>query len=236
MPAASSHEESFRVLRANLSVVVADLERSTVLITSALAGEGKTATSVNLARTLAQSGRRVVLLDLDLRHPDVHRWFGLANEVGVSDVLLDQRPLEDCLQFVDLGTPSGSARRGLYVLATGRPVPDPAEVLGTKRMSALLDALALQADVVIIDTPPVLLVADTLVVGPMVGGAVLVTEARRTPVEAVQRTKDALTRNKTRLLGVVVNKYAPRASEEMGYGYGQTTGVDGGPDGSAVRP
>jgi capsular exopolysaccharide synthesis family protein len=227
--AGSSQDEAFRVLRANLGVVLSDLERSTVLVTSAYAGEGKSSTSVNLSRALAQGGRRVILVDLDLRHPDDHRWFGLPNEIGVSDVLVDQRPVEDCLQFVELGAGEGSAKRGMYLLTTGRPVPDPTEILGTKRMAMLLDALALQADVVIIDTPPVLLVADTLVVGPMVGGAVLVAEARRTPVEAVQRAKDALTRNKTRLLGVVVNKYTARGSEQLGYGY-PYSGDDGAGD------
>lgn len=234
MPSSPSQDEAFRVLRTNLGVAIADLERPTVLVTSAIAGEGKTSTCSNLARVFAQSGRRVVLVDLDLRHPDIHRWFGLPNELGVTDVLVNQRPIEDCLQYIEIAAPQGSNKRALYILTTGPAVSDPAELLGTKRTALLLDALAMQADIVLIDTPPVLLVADTLVIGGMAGGAVLVTEARRTPVEAVHRAKDALTRNKTRLLGVVVNKYEPGRSEEMGYGYGYYGTADG-PDRDEVQ-
>ena len=210
-------EEAYRVLRSNLIVALSELERPTVLITSSDANEGKTSTAVNLSYSLALAGRRVVLVDLDLRHPDIHRWVGLDNTVGVSDVLLDRQPVDACLQYVELQR-DPRRPRGLYVMAAGPQVPDPAELLGSRRTAGLLTALAAEADIVLIDTPPVLLVADTLVIGRMTAGAVLVVEAGRTPVVAVEHAKDALTRNQTRILGVVLNKFNAKDSPEAGYG------------------
>jgi capsular exopolysaccharide synthesis family protein len=209
-------EESFRILRSNIEIALADLEPAIALVTSANAGEGKTWVAVGLARSLASTGRRVVLVDLDFRRPGVHGVVGAHNERGVSDVLLDRHKVDDCLQFVELDGRPG-ANRGLYVLPTGPPVSEPTELLGTRRTAQILDALAQQADIVLVDTPPVLPVADTLVIGRMAAGAVLVVEAHKTSVHAVQRTMEMLTRNQTRLLGVVVNK---SAGDEAEYGYG----------------
>jgi capsular exopolysaccharide synthesis family protein len=225
----ASPGEAFRILRSNLAVAMSDLERPTVIVTSADAGEGKTATTVNLARSLVAAGQRVVLVDLDLRHPDVHHWFGLPNDVGVADVLLDRRPLNECLQYVEIFTGDGGPGRPLYVLPTGEKVDNPAELLGAGRTARMLDALAPQADIVLIDTPPVLLVADTLEIGRMVAGALLVVEAKRTPIPAVQQAKDALIRNQTRLLGLVLNKFVARDAAGEAYGYGAGYGYGYGP-------
>lgn len=228
-PGPEVRDEAFRVLRSNLTVAVADLERPSVLVTSAYAGEGKTTTTVNLARSLALAGRRVVLVDLDLRHPDAHHWFGAHNEFGVTEVLLDERRLDDALQFVEIAAGGG----GLYLLSPGRSVSNPTELLSSRRTALLLDGLVHQADVVLIDTPPVLAVADTLVLGRLVGGAVLVAEMRRTPVVALQRAKDALIRNQTRLLGLVLNKFQSKQATDLdvAYGYGYGYGDEG--DGAA---
>jgi capsular exopolysaccharide synthesis family protein len=218
--------EAYRVLRSNLAVSLSDLERPTVIVTSARAGEGKTATTVNLATSMAMAGRRVVLVDLDLRHADLHRWLGCHNEFGVSDAILDQRSPTECLQYVEVGEGPTGGPRGLYFLATGRSVADPAELLGTQRTSQLLHALVGEADVVLIDTPPVLLVADTLVIGRMVAGAVLVVEAGRTPAGLANQAKDSLIRNQTRLLGVVLNKFQAKDAPDFGYGYGYGYGYE----------
>jgi capsular exopolysaccharide synthesis family protein len=217
----TAHAEAWRILRSNLSIALFDLDRPSVLVTSARAGEGKTSTTVNLARTLAVAGHRVVLVDLDLRHPDAHHWLGAQNVAGVTDVLTRRRSLGECLQFVPLGENDEGSEGGLYFLPTGSTVSNPAELLSSPRTPALLEALTNQADVVLVDAPPVLPVADTLVIGRMVGGAVLVVETRKTPLGAVQQAKDALTRSQTRLLGVVVNKLQPKdARSDQGYGYG----------------
>jgi receptor protein-tyrosine kinase len=233
--------EAFRVLRSNLLVSIAELDNPIVIVTSAYAREGKTSTAVNLAESLAAAGPRVVLVDMDLRSPDSHRLLGAHNEVGVSDVLLGRRTLDQCLQYVELPATEDTAPAAMYFLATGPQVANPTELLATPRSGQLLEWLAEQADIVLLDTPPVLPVADTLVIGRLAAGAVLVVEARNTPAPAVRRAKDALTRNQTRLLGVVLNKFQPKyaaygyGDTYSGYGYGFGYGVGYGASPSATR-
>ncbi len=211
-------DEAFRVLRSNLLVATSELDNPIVVVTSAQPGEGKTSTCVSLARSLAMAGPRVVLVDLDLRKPDAHHRIGADNVPGCADVLLDQRRLEECLQFFEPPADAPTAK-GLYFLPAGEGATDPTELLGSPRAARMLEALARQADIVLLDTPPVLPVADTLVVGRHAAGAVLVVEAHVTPTPAVLRAKDALIRNQTRLLGVVLNKHESRGGD-YGYGYG----------------
>jgi receptor protein-tyrosine kinase len=212
-------EEAFRVARSNLLVALQELERPTVIFTSAQPGEGKTMTCVHMAASLAMAGQRVVLIDVDMRNPGAHRMLRTTNEVGLADVLVDRKSLDEALQFVELGENARREPVGLYFLAAGTNIVSPTELLATPRMPRLLDSLARQADIVLLDCPPILPVADTLVIGRMAAGAVLVVEARRTPVEAVQSAKDALIRNQTRLLGIILNK--TRSSDQtIRYGYG----------------
>lgn len=221
----AAHAESFRLLRTNLDVSLADIDHPSIIVTSANAGEGKTSTTVDLARSLAMAGRRVVLVDLDLRHPDTHNLLEVSNDVGVCEVLRETHTLADCLQFVPVLSQSRTKADGLYFLPTGRQVPDPAELLDGVRTGALIDTLARQADLVLIDTPPILPVADTLIIGRRVSGAIVVVETRRTAVGAVEQAKSALNRNETAIFGVVINKLQPRdARHASGYGYGYTYG------------
>jgi capsular exopolysaccharide synthesis family protein len=213
-------------VRSNLLITLGDLERPTVLVTSAVEGEGKTATCAGLARSLAEAGQRVVVVDLDLRHPDLHRWLRGHNEFGVTDILLGDRKLEDSLQQIPVGHAPGRAPRSLYLLPTGPRVTNPAELLASRRTAQLLASLSSQADVVLIDTPPVLPVADTLVIGRITAGAILVVESGRTPTPTVERAKAALTRSQTRILGVVLNKQQSKDAE-YGYGYGYGEIPDG---------
>jgi len=202
-------DEAFRLLRSNIAIALADLERPTVIVTSAESGEGKTMTCVNLAVSFAVAGQRVVLVDLDLRDAGTHRLIGAHNEFGMTDILLGQRGLDDCLQRVEFSDPA-TKLRALYFLAAGSRVSNPTELLSMGSTARVLDALGHQADLVLLDTSPVLSVADTLVIGRTVGGAILVVEARKTPITAVEKAKDLLIRNQTRLLGVILNKFHER--------------------------
>jgi capsular exopolysaccharide synthesis family protein len=192
-----------------------------VIVTSSNPGEGKTVLSAKLALSFADAAKRVVLVDLDFRNASTHRMLNTHNEYGATDVLLGRRKLQDSIQHIQLqSSPEGSAK-SLYFLGTGPPVPNPTELLGSARTGRLLESLSVQADLVLLDTPPVLPVADTLVVGRMASGALLVVETRTTPYGAVQKAKDLLIRNQTRLLGVVLNKFQARdADTSYGYGYG----------------
>lgn len=209
-------DEAFRVLRSNVLVALSDLANPVVVITSAQAGEGKTTACAGLAASLASIGQRIVVVDFDLRQPALHRYFGAHNEFGVTSFLLDRTPLTDCLQYVEMAD-ADEGGKGLYLLATGPPVNNPTELLTADRTRRLLVALSAQADVVLVDSPPVLPIADTLEIGRMAAGALLVVEARRTEIGPAQRAKDALIQNQTRMLGIIVNK-VPK--DEISYGYG----------------
>jgi capsular exopolysaccharide synthesis family protein len=214
----ASRREALRILRTNVLVATSDDRRPVLLVTSAHPEEGKTSTCTELAVSLARDGHRVVLVDADLRHPAAHRWIGGKNDHGLSDVLRQRKPLRQCLQYVEVG--KGAERAGLYFLATGPASATPSELLGTDRMKATLQALSKEADFVLIDTPPVLPVADTLVIGHLVTGAILVVASRSTPAPSVIKARDSLTRNQTRMLGVVVNKLdAEDLADDYGYGF-----------------
>jgi capsular exopolysaccharide synthesis family protein len=215
--------ESFRVLCSNVTAVLAELEQPTVVITSSKPEEGKTVTAAKLAAVFAARGQRVVIVDLDLRNPGVHLALGITNQVGVTDVLRGHRKLGDCLQYVRLPQSEGFDERGLFVVTGGPFVPEPNELLNLPRAERMLASLANQADVVLIDSPPVLAVADTLTIAGMAGAAVVVVDTRRTNADSLQRTKDLLDRNGTRIIGMVLNQvHANDASVSAaeGYGYG----------------
>ena len=214
-------EEAYRVVRSNLLVTLADYSQPRIIVTSAHAGEGKTVTCTNLALSFARAGQRVILVDFDLRHPDAHRLVGAHNNFGVSDLLLGKRTLEDCMQYLELPGLDAQSAQGVYFIGTGPQVRNPTELLGLARTSRMLDELAKQADLIMIDAPPVLPVADMLVIGRIVTGVILVVEARRTTVTEITKTKDLLTRNQTRILGMVLNKHRQRdGGYGEAYGYG----------------
>lgn len=218
-----SHDEAFRTLRSNVLVATSDLPNPSVIVTSAVPGEGKTSTCAALAESIAASGPMVVAVDLDLRRPDLHTRFGVENTRGVSDVLSGRATVADCLVRVGL-TGDGAAvdateadrgypgRGALFVLPAGSPVSHPAELLGGPRTAQVLEALGEHADFVLIDTPPVLPVADALGIGRLVSGALLVVETGRVPLPAVQRAKAELTRNQIRVLGMVLNRFEDQGS------------------------
>jgi non-specific protein-tyrosine kinase len=212
-----TRDEAFRLLRSSVLLALADLERPTVAVTSAVPGEGKTTVCVNLARSLALAGKRVVLADLDIRTPRVHLRLGCPNDVGIVDVLLDRCSVTDALQYVEVEGSTPANQAGMYFLPRGSASEQPTELLGSSRLARLLATLADQADIVLVDTAPVLPVADTLVIGRYVSGAILVVEERATQVPTVERAKASLIRNQTRLLGVVLNRSEDR---QFGYEYG----------------
>jgi Mrp family chromosome partitioning ATPase/capsular polysaccharide biosynthesis protein len=221
-----SSAEAFRLLRANLDFVLLDHPARTILITSALEGEGKTTTAANLGVTLAKAGRRVALVDLDLRRPALRRFFGLRpDNPGLTDVALGHATLAEALQPVDLDVKPGDRSPGdernhgrlqgvLEVLAAGRIPPDPAEFIETSSLGRVLEDLREQFDMVLIDSPPVLAVGDALMLSARVDGVLLVARLavlRRPVLRELQR---AIEMSPTHLLGFVLA--APEAEERPG--------------------
>ncbi|WP_332666025.1 polysaccharide biosynthesis tyrosine autokinase [Aeromicrobium sp.] len=203
--------EAFRVLRTNLQFVDLDAKRRMLVISSAVPDEGKTVTATNLAITLAQTGRRVLLMDCDFRKPRVARLLGLENAVGLLTVLVGRASLSECIQ---------QHASGVDFLATGPLPPNPAEVLETQTMREVLEKVREQYDVVIIDAPPLLPVADPAIVATMADGVLLVTRYGKTSRDFVQQAVGRLDAVGARVVGVVLNMSPRRAISGYGYGYG----------------
>ncbi len=208
----STRSESFRTLRTNLQFVDIDRPPRTVVITSAVAGEGKSTTACNLAITLAQAGIRVALVESDLRRPKIAEYLGVEGSVGLTSVLIGRASLDDALQTW--------GRCGLAVLASGPIPPNPSELLGSGHMVALLRQLQQRFDVVIIDAPPLLPVTDAAVLSRICDGAVLVVRYGKTRREQLERTAQALHTVDARILGTVMNMAPTKGPDAYAYGYG----------------
>lgn len=203
--------EAMRQLRTNLRYVDVDGETRTIVITSPNAGEGKSTIASNLARVLAASGQPTVLVDADLRRPMQARIFHIDQEVGLTQVLAGEVNLDEALVPTD--------RKLLKVLPAGRIPPNPSELLGSKRMAAVLKALS--ADhLVLIDAPPLLPVTDAGLLTAGTDGALLVLRVGKTFKEQVRMSSKVLERVSGRLLGTVMNMANPREMGSVMYGYG----------------
>lgn len=201
--------EEYRTLRTNLRYAGIENPGGTLLITSANPGEGKTTTAANLAIAMAQAGKRVVLLDADLRRPGVYRIFDLENENGLTSLFLDQPVLlEDVLQSTSV--------EGLKILTSGEPPPNPAEMLDSRRMNEILQMLRQQFDMVIVDSPPALVVADASILASRCSGALLVVDSGRTRTETARKVVETLKRSQVQVLGVALNRIGGRG---RGYYY-----------------
>lgn len=189
--------EAYRSLRTNIQFYNVGERMRRLLVTSAGPNEGKSTTSSNLAITFAQTGNQVILLDADLRRPFLHRVFQVSNLVGLTNVMVGESTLEEAIRPTEVP--------GLSVLTSGPIPPNPAEMLGSARMKEVLDQLSALADVVIIDSPPIIAVTDASVLAPQVDGVVLVAGAGLVNREMAQRAKAQLEAVGARILGVVLN-------------------------------
>ncbi len=195
----SAIAESYRVLRTNVGFASVDRPSHLVLVTSALAGEGKTAVASNLGVAFAQDGRTTILVDADLRRPGVHQVFRVPGAPGLTNLLLDHR-LDPTNLLV------ASEQPGLRILPMGEVPPNPAELVGSNRMVAILESLRSMADVVIIDSPPVHLVTDASLLAKHADGTIIVVDSGSTPIRALEASVETLQRAGVRILGVVLNR------------------------------
>lgn len=202
--------EAFRTLRTNLEFLDYDRGSRSMVVTSSLAQEGKSVTVANLAVVLAEAGRRVIVIDADLRRPKVARVFGLEDRLGLTDVLIGSVRLEEALQ-------SWGGGANLTVLPAGRVPPNPSELLQSEAMRLLIERLEKTYDVVLIDTPPVVPVSDAAILTRRTRGALLVTAAGKTRSTDLRRAAENLQQVDGTVLGLVLTMVPVRHSAAYGY-------------------
>jgi non-specific protein-tyrosine kinase len=214
----SAASEAFRILRTNLQFSSIDRPLHKVLITSPSPSEGKSFTSANLSVALARTGKRVILVDTDLHRPSQHRLFHQINHSGLTNALLgDHGSLDALLRPTPV--------EGLRLLTTGPLPPNPSELLSTQRMRDILAELSEMADIVLLDSPPVTVVADTASLSTDVDGVIMVLNVRSTTRDSAKRAVAALQQVKARLLGVLLNGVS---NTNTGYHYHYTSGYEKG--------
>ena len=203
----SPASEAYRALRTNIQFSSLEKPVQTLLITGVDAGAGKSTTLANLAVVIAQGGKRVVMVDCDLRRPTLHKLFGLPSEPGLTTAILDS---------TSRVARQSTSVAGLELVASGPLPPNPSELLGSHRLEEILKQLADSADIVLLDAPPIVAVSDAAVLASRVDGVILVVSAGKTKRDMAKRAKSLLEKVNAHILGVVLNN-APR--ERTMYSY-----------------
>lgn len=210
----SSVAEACRVVRTNLLFMSPDKPFQLIMVSSCDPRDGKTLVACSLAISLAQSGKRVLLVDTDLRRPRVHKAFGLKSIVGITSVLVSDATLDEATLETEIPR--------LDLLLCGPIPPNPSELLHSKRFAELLEQLRGKYDRIVFDTPPVGAVTDALVIGPQVDGAILVTRVRKTVRAKARHVITQLKTLGTRVAGVVLNDVDLKKDGREYYAYAGT--------------
>ncbi len=218
--------EGYRSLRTNLQFASIHRNIRTMLFTSAGIGEGKTTTVVNLAITLAQDGRRVLLVDGDLRRPVIHKRLGIPREPGLAEALAGGKPWQQSVRTVEdlmlgalgidrvVNTPGMD---NLHVVTSGQLPPNPTECFNAKRLGGVIAEMKENYEVVLFDTPPILPIADAILLSSAVEGTILVYQVGKVGRNALKRTKFLLDHAQAKVLGVVLTNVRAEISPEYGY-------------------
>ncbi|NCC08001.1 MAG: polysaccharide biosynthesis tyrosine autokinase [Clostridia bacterium] len=211
--ASFQYTEAYKSLRTNLNFLAVGNDYKKIVITSSIPSEGKTNVAVNLALTLAESDKRVLLIDCDLRKPVLHKYLRVGHDVsGVTSLLSRACSISDAVvSFSDLK---------IDFLPAGPIPPNPAELLGSKRMQILLEELGQQYDFIILDTPPVSVVTDAAVLGHIADGVILVVRQNFVKIESAQLAMKNLKTVNANIIGAVLNDYNTKGvSKDSGYYY-----------------
>jgi len=193
----SNLAESYRTIRTSLLLSSADKKPKAIVVTSALPEEGKSATLSNLAVTLAQAGKTVLIVDSDFRKPTQHKIFKIRNINGLTNYLTSEMEIKALIKATEIPK--------LFLINVGPVPPNPAELLGSEKMGSLIESLKQWFDFVLFDSPPVLTVSDAMVLGPKIDGMILVVWGGKTAKDALKQAKERLDMLKIKCLGVVIN-------------------------------
>ncbi len=210
----SPSAEAYRILRTNIQFTNVDKTIKSIVVTSPGPGEGKSTIIVNLAITMAYNNKKVLLIDTDLRKPNIHTFFELDNSKGITNILSEDVEYVKIMQHTDI--------RNLYILASGPIPPNPSELLGSQKMKILLNEVKDEYDMVLFDSPPVCLVTDAAVLSTIVDGVILVCASRQTTIENAKSAKALLNKVNANILGVVLNKMSikvGRYNKKVSYYY-----------------
>jgi len=189
--------EQYRTIRTNIEFSSIDKEIKTLLVVSPNAGEGKSTTAANVAAVFAQQGKKVLLVDVDLRKPTVHYTFQVENTLGFTNVFTKQVKLEEAIKPTKQGN--------LFVLSSGPIPPNPSEMLGSSAMKEFITTTQDMYDLIVFDAPPVIAVTDGVILASEVDGVLLVVRSGETEIKTIKKSKELLGNVNARLLGVVLN-------------------------------
>ena len=192
--------EAYRNVRTSLQFAFVDEPLQCFVISSPGASEGKSLTTANLGIGFAQSGKRTLLIDTDLRRPVMHKVFGINREPGITDVLAGQADIADAIQSIPI-----QGLEGLYVLPAGQSTPNPGELINSQRMNEVLDQLKNEVDIVLMDSPPVIAAIDAAILGSKTQGLLLVFHMDETKREAAKYCIEQLERAGTKVIGGLLN-------------------------------
>jgi len=190
--------EAFRTLRTNIQFSSLDKELKSIVVTSSGSGEGKSTVMSNLAITMAESGMKIILVDCDLRKPSIHKKMGITNSVGLTNVLVQGVKKEECVVKTTVNN--------LFILTSGPIPPNPAELLGSKKMRDFIEELKGEFDLVLIDAPPVLAVTDAQILSTIVDGVIFVASYGEAQKNALVDAKHLIDKVGGKILGIVFNK------------------------------
>lgn len=204
--------ESYTRVYSNIRFAEVESPFKSILMTSARKGEGKSTTLMNLACAIAAAGKRVIVVDTDLRNPTLQRLLGIKKAVGVTSVLAGEMTIDEAMQPI-------AGHPGLSIMAAGPMPPNPTELLHSQAMRALIRELESKADLVIFDTPPTLLVADAMLLAGELDAAIIVAEAGGVSRKAVEQVRESLQKAKARVLGVILNKVPESPGTYFNYYY-----------------
>lgn len=205
--------EQFKTIRTNIQFSIFDKEMKSIAVTSDMVGAGKSTVAANLAVTFSMQGKKVVLVDSDLRKPTIHRFFGLSNRNGLTTILTN-RSIRLCnmIHHTDVDN--------LFVLTSGIIPPNPSELLASSRMDELLVELEKDFDLIIFDLPPVVAVTDAQIMASKVDGTIFVIRKENSTKDKIMESKLLLQRVNANVIGVVLNRI--KVTEDFNYDYYRT--------------
>jgi len=207
----SAAVESLRTIRTNIKLTFPDENLRTLLITSSVSREGKTTVSSNIAVSFSSAGKKVLLVDTDMRKPRVHKLFGVDNSIGISNYMIGEKSLKDVIRK--------NVYKYLDILMCGPIPPNSGEMIISNKFKDMLEELKKMYDIVIFDSPPVLAVSDSSILSTMIDGVIVVVKVKEVARDALGRTVKQLTNANVNLVGAVINNVDIKSGNNYGTYY-----------------